>query len=121
MSRVRRLGTLATAAGIVLALTGCSQIAAIAPVGGDHLAEVRFAANDLLLQAVELRELLTAPACTSASDGSITCEGETLDGEKIAVESPADDPQSLTVTVGSDTLYSGSIQEALEKSSRPVQ
>lgn len=119
MSRVRRLGTLATAAGIVLALTGCSQIAAIAPVGGDHLAEVRFAANDLLLQADI--ELLTAPTCTTAPDGSITCEGETLDGEKIAVESPADDPQSLTVTVGSDTLYSGSIQEALEKSSRPVQ
>lgn len=118
MSRVRRLGTLATVATIMLGLAGCSQIAAIAPVGGDHLAEVRFAANDLLLHADI--ELLTAPACTTAPDGAITCEGETLDGEKIAVESPADDPQSLTVTVGSDTLYSGSIQKALEKSLRPA-
>jgi hypothetical protein len=118
MSRVRHLGTLVTAAAIMLAIAGCSQIAAIAPVGGDHLAEVRFAANDLLLQADI--ELLTAPACTTASDGAITCEGETLDGEKITVESPADDPQSLTVTVGSDTLYSGSIQEALEKPLRPA-
>jgi hypothetical protein len=118
MSRGRRLGALATGAAIMLALTGCSQIAAIAPVGGDHLAEVRFAANDLLLQADV--ELLTAPACATESDGAIMCEGETVNGEKIAVKSPADDPESLTVTVGSDTLYSGSIQEALEKSLRPA-
>ena len=118
MNRGQRLAALATAAAITLALAGCSQIAAIAPVGGDHLAEVRFAANDLLLQADI--ELLTAPACTTESDGAIACEGETVSGEKITVESPADDPQSLTVTVGSDTLYSGSIQEALEKSLRPA-
>ncbi len=118
MSRAQRLTVLTTAAAIVLALPGCSQIAAIAPVGGDHLAEVRFAANDLLLQADI--DLLTAPACTTEPDGAITCAGETADGEKITVESPADDQGSLTVTVGADTLYSGSIQEALEKSSRPV-
>ena len=118
MSRGGRLGALATGAAIMLALTGCSQIAAIAPVGGDHLAEVRFAANDLLLQADV--ELLTAPACTTEPEDAITCEGETVDGEKISVESPADDPRSLTVTVGSETLYSGSIQEALEKALRPA-
>ena len=118
MSRARRLAALTTTAVIVLALAGCSQIAAIAPVGGDHLAEVRFAANDLLLQADV--ELLTAPVCTTAADGAITCEGENVAGEKITVESPADDQESLTVTVGADTLYSGSIQEALEKSLRPA-
>lgn len=118
MSHAQRTGALIMAAALMLLLAGCSQIAAIAPVGGDHLAEVRFAANDLLLQADV--DLLTAPACATGPDGTIACEGETLQGERITVESPADEPRSLTVTVGSDTLYSGSIQKVLEKSSRPA-
>lgn len=118
MTHRRPLAALLMAGATLLTLAGCSQIAAIAPVGGDHLAEVRFAANDLLLQADV--DLLTAPACTTEPDGAIACEGETVSGEKITVHSPADDPQSLIVTVGSDTLYSGSIQKALEQSLRPA-
>lgn len=101
-----------------LLLTGCSQVAAIAPVGGDHLAEVRFAAIDVLVASGT--ELLTAPDCTTEPDGAISCTGETLAGESITVLSPADDPASVTVTVGDAVLYEGSIQEALEKALRPA-
>ncbi|MBN9606764.1 MAG: hypothetical protein J0G30_09155 [Actinomycetales bacterium] len=104
------LGLLGLAA---LALTGCSQIAAIAPVGGDHLAEVRYAAIDLLLHAQV--DVLTAPVCTQSSDDAVSCTGTTVDGATITVDSPADDPTVLTVTVGSEQVYSGSIQDVLEK------
>lgn len=118
MKRRQRIAALAAAAALMLTVAGCSQIAAIAPVGGDHLAEVRFATNDLLVQAEV--DLLTAPACTTEPDGAIMCEGETLAGEKITVESTAEDPGSLTVSVGTDVLYSGSIQKVLEKSIGPA-
>lgn len=93
----------------VLALSGCSQVAAIAPVGGDHLAQVRFAAQDVLVS--EDIEILTAPVCVTASDGAVSCEGATVDGQTITVTSTATD---VTVVVGSETLYSGNILDALD-------
>lgn len=118
MSRARqhlaaRRAGLAGAAIAALLLAGCSQVAAIAPVGGSHLAEVRFAANDLLVR--EGVDVLTAPVCTQPDDAAVHCEGETLDGEAIVVDSPADDPTSMTVVVGAATLYGGSIQDVLEQ------
>lgn len=103
---------------LALALAGCSQISAIAPVGGDHLAEVRFAAIDVLV-AQEVA-VLTAPACEESSDHAISCTGESVDGETIAVSSPADDPSVLTVTVGSETIYSGSILDVLTTAVSPA-
>lgn len=117
MSGRTRIPFALLAAGVLL-LTGCSQVAAIAPVGGHHLAEVRFAAIDVLVASGT--ELLTAPDCTTESDGAISCTGETLAGESITVLSPADDPASVTVTVDDVVLYQGSIQEALEKALRPA-
>lgn len=102
---------------IVLSLAGCSQISAIAPVGGDHLAEVRFAAIDVLVGAGV--ELLSAPACEEATDHAISCTGETLTGEKVTVVSPADDQENLIVTVGSSTIYSGSILDVLDSAVSP--
>ena len=101
-------------AGVLLA--GCSQIAAIAPVGGSHLAEVRYAAIDVLV-AAEV-DILTAPVCAQAPSGEVSCQGETTDGTKIAVDSPADDHTVLTVTVGDDELYSGSIMDVIDKAAR---
>lgn len=97
----------------VLTLTGCSQIAAIAPVGGDHLAEVRFATGDILV--AENVEILSGPDCTQAGD-VISCTGTTVDGSAITSTSTA---TTMTVTVGSETLYDGSIQDALDKAARP--
>lgn len=102
------------AAGALLA--GCSQIAAIAPVGGNHLAEVRYAAIDVLLDADV--EILTAPVCAQAPSGEVSCQGKTTDGTKITVVSPADDQTVLTVTVSDDELYSGSIMKVLDEAAR---
>lgn len=100
----------------VLLLAGCSQIAAIAPVGGNHLAEVRYAAIDVLLDANV--EILAAPVCARAPSGEVSCQGETTDGTKITVDSPADDQTVLAVTVGGNELYSGSIMKVLNEAAR---
>ncbi len=99
--------------GTVLLLAGCSQVSALAPVGGDRVTEVRYAANDLLLQ--NRVDVMTAPVCTMASDKSVTCEGETLDHQRIAVESTASDQSSLTVTVDGKLLATADIATVLEK------
>jgi hypothetical protein len=109
---VRRALSLAALGALALALAGCSQVAAIAPVGGGRVADVRYAANDLLVEAgIEIR---TAPVCREA-DHVVTCAGTTLDGAPIAVESAAGDEDAMTLTVGGDTLYSGSIQDVLDR------
>ena len=101
-----------------LALSGCSQIAAIAPVGGDRVAEIRFAAGDVLVQkAVDIE---TAPVCEMAKDLAVSCIGETLDGETITVTSTAADPTIMTITIGSTELFSGAIQDVLDAAIRPA-
>lgn len=99
-----------------LLLAGCSQIAAIAPVGGNHQAEVRYAAIDVLLDADV--QILTAPVCAQAPSGEVSCQGETADGTDITVVSPADDQTIVTVTVGDDELYSGSIMDVIDEAAR---
>lgn len=95
---------------VVPLLAGCSQVAALAPVGGDDVAKVRFAAIDVLVaQGVEIFD---APFCTLDGE-AITCTGSTVDGEDVAVASSSSDDATLTVTVGSDTLYDGSLDDAI--------
>jgi hypothetical protein len=106
----------AVALAAVSGLAGCSQVAAIAPVGGDHLAEVRYAAIDVLLDADT--DVLTAPVCAQATSGEVTCAGKTTEGDDIAVVSPADDQTIVTVTVGDRELYSGSIMDVLNDAAR---
>lgn len=97
----------------VLALAGCSQVAAIAPVGGNHLTEVRFATIDVLQQkGIALEEV---PTCARASDGAISCTGTTADGAAVTATSPADDPDSFTVTVGYDTVFTGSVSAVIDQ------
>ena len=107
----------ALAVAVPLALTGCSQIAAIAPVGGVHVSEVRYAALDILVQKEV--DVLTVPVCTTV-ERAVTCTGSTLDGAAIEVDSPADDPTNLTVTVDGAVLYSGSIQDVLDAAVEPA-
>lgn len=106
----------AGALALVMALTGCSQVAAIAPVGGSHQAEVRYAAIDVLVDADI--EVMVAPVCESDDAGAITCEGETTDGTVISVVSTAADQTSVEVRVGDDVIYSGSIMEVLNRAAR---
>lgn len=101
----------------VLLLTGCSQVAALAPVGGDRMTEIRFAAIDVLLDSeIEVRE---APACVQADDRGVRCTGTTVDGSTITAESPADDQTQLVVRVDDEVLYEGSIDAVIEKAIRP--
>lgn len=110
---------MAIATAAILALAGCSQIAAIAPVGGDRLAEVRFAAGDVLVR--EQVEILVAPVCTQAADLTVTCAGETLDGGAIDVAAPGTDLDTMTVTVDGASLYAGSIMDVLETAMEPTE
>ena len=110
----RALGVCAIAG---LALTGCTQVAAIAPVGGDRVAEIRFAANDVLVR--ESVDIQTAPVCDMASDKAVSCSGETTGGEAISVESSANDQSTMTITIGGTELFSGTIQDVLDEAMRP--
>jgi hypothetical protein len=96
-----------------LALTGCSQVAAIAPVGGNHLTEVRFATIDVLQQKGIALEAV--PTCTRSGDGAISCAGTTAAGEAVTAASPSTAPDSFTVTVGSDTVFTGSVSDVLDQ------
>lgn len=111
---MKRLALVALSAAL---LAGCSQVAAIAPVGGNHLSEVRYAAIDLLVEN-EI-DVLTAPVCATAADKTLACEGETVDGETITVTSPGDEQNQFTLVVGTETLYSGSVQDVLDDAMRP--
>jgi hypothetical protein len=110
-----------TAASIALALApvlaGCSQVAAIAPVGGDRLAEVRYAGIDVLTKAGI--EILTAPVCEQSADQAVTCEGSDVDGQAIRVVSKSDAQDLVTVTVGSRSIYDGAIHAVLDEAMQP--
>lgn len=98
-------------------LAGCSQVAALAPVGGDRPTEIRYATIDVLLDHDV--EVLEAPTCQMAEDRAVTCTGTTVDGEEISAVSTAVDQSDFEVTVGDEVLFSGSIDEIIEKSMRP--
>lgn len=108
-------GLVAAAALLGVGLAGCSQVEAVAPVGGGHEAEVRYAGIDVLLDAGV--EVLVAPVC-EANDGAVNCTGESVDGEAITFTSSKADATSVQVTVGETQLYSGSIMDVLDDAAR---
>jgi hypothetical protein len=116
MTRLPLLAAAAAGAAALL-LSGCSQLAAIAPVGGNRVSDVRYAANDILVDREV--DVLTAPVCEMAEDREVTCTGETFDGEPIEVLSAADDQSNLTITVGGTVLFEGAIQDVLDDAIRP--
>jgi hypothetical protein len=105
---------------VAVALAACSQTAALAPVGGDRLAEVRFAAIDVLMD--QRVEVLVAPACTASGpdDEAITCAGTTLDGRAITAVSNAQHQDRLVVTVDGKVIHDGDLQAVLTSAARPA-
>ncbi|ODT98965.1 MAG: hypothetical protein ABS81_26685 [Pseudonocardia sp. SCN 72-86] len=100
-----------------LALSACSQVAAIAPVGGNREALLRFAGNDVLVaQGVAIR---TAPVCTTGQ-ADVVCTGEAVGGDPIRFTGAAGDPLVLVVTVGGRTLYDGPAQDVVDRAARPA-
>lgn len=109
-----RLGRLAVVLGVGLALVGCSQVAAIAPVGGDRVSEVRYAALDILFE--KQVDVLIAPVCSMSEDRAVSCDGKAVGGASITVESTSTDQASFSVAVDGTVLYDGSIQQVLDDS-----
>lgn len=107
---------LAAAVGLAVLLAGCSQVQALAPVGGNGLAEVRFAAIDVLLDAGV--DVTVAPSCL-AGPAEITCSGRAAGGEPITVNSPGSAAETMTVDVGGRRLYEGSVADVLDAAARP--
>ena len=121
MTAVRRPAALALAVLATGLLAACSQVSALAPVGGDGLAQVRYAALDVLIdQKVDLR---TVPVCRSTGPTTVVCHGDTLDGTSVDVTgSPpttaADGSQSggsVVVTVGGRELFRGDVTDVLDR------
>lgn len=95
-----------------LCLTGCSQAAALAPVGGDRLAAVRFGTLDALVDAeVGIR---SAPTCEQHADGTVSCTGTASDGREIRSISRGSSPD-VEIIVGGETVYSGSLTDLLDR------
>ena len=102
-------------AASVLAMAGCSQVEALAPVGGNHMTEIRYAAIDILL--AKNIDVLVAPVCEQSGE-AVSCTGETAEGQTLTVESPADATDTVTVTVGSETIFDGKYWDILDDAVR---
>ena len=99
---------------VLVACAGCSQTAALAPVGGAELGDLRYAVNDVLFE--KGIEILVAPVC-SGTGADIECAGETTDNEAITGSATSDDASTVEVKVGTEVLYSGSVQDVLDRNS----
>ena len=111
----RRLITASVLAASMVAVAGCSQVEALAPVGGNHMTEIRYAAIDVLL--AKNIDVLVAPVCEQDGE-AVSCTGETADGQTITVESPADATDTVVVTVADETVYSGKYWDILDDAVR---
>lgn len=93
-----------------LALTACSQVAALTPVSGGPITTVRNAVYDVLV--AEDVDILVAPQCTTSSTG-FTCTGSTIDGDTILAEADSAAPYAMTITVGSSVIFTGNANDVL--------
>ncbi|MCC8930928.1 hypothetical protein [Rhodococcus sp. I2R] len=100
------------AVALALVLAGCSQVDALAPVGGAGVADLRYATNEVLLEKGV--DILVAPVC----DGqglALRCVGETVGNETITATSTSEDESSFDLVVGTSVIYSGPVQSVLER------
>ena len=95
---------------IALSLSACSQVAALTPVGGGPVTTVRNAVYDILV--TEQVDILVAPQCATSEPG-ITCTGSTLDGQVILAEAEGAAPYALTITIGSEVIFTGNAEDVL--------
>jgi hypothetical protein len=109
---MKRLAQIVFPLLLVSTLAGCSQIDALAPVGGDKITSVRNAANNVLVQ--QQVEILVAPTCSTVETG-FSCMGSTVDNEPIVVEASGTAPFPLVITVDGITIFEGSAQDVLDQ------
>jgi hypothetical protein len=94
------------------AVAGCSQVSALAPVGGDDITTLRIAIDDVLLAARV--QVLVAPKCAPVGEG-FACKGSTTDGAAIVATSPAGEPRQVSVSVGGKVLFEGEVSAVVDK------
>lgn len=94
-----------------LALSACSQISALTPVGGTAITSVRNATYEVLVD--QDVAVLVAPEC-APSDGGFTCTGTTVDGAAIVAVAQGTSPYPMTITVGGSVIFEGNAQDVLE-------
>jgi hypothetical protein len=101
-------------------LSGCaSQLDGLAPVGGDALTGVRFAATDVLLE--RKFGILEAPVCTETGT-TVSCVGSLTDGAPISVTADiGTKPHTMTITVDGAVVYDGDVQSVLDKAARATE
>lgn len=97
---------------LTLALAGCSQIDALAPVGGAEIADLRYATNEVLLE--QGVDILVAPVC-DGHGAALRCVGETVSNETITATLTSDDGASFDLKVGESLIYSGPVQAVLDR------
>ena len=103
------------ALAVAALLAGCSQVSALAPVGGDRITKLRIAAVDVLLaDGVEIK---VTPVC-STGDTQYDCEGSTMAGEPISVTGPVTGDLTMLLTVGDRTLHDGPVDPILEQNAQ---
>ena len=97
--------------GAALALSACSQVSALTPVGGTAITSVRNATYDVLVD--QQVPILEAPVCTP-SDSGFTCTGSTVDGAEIVATAQGTNPYPMTITVGGTVIFEGNAQDVLD-------
>ena len=117
MKRATVLRSAGTAAAAVL-MTACAvttQVDSLKPVAGDPITGLSIASSDVLLaQGVEMK---VVPVCSFAGD-DYTCKGSTMSDDKIIVRAQGSEPETMTITVGGERVFDGSIDEVLTKAAQ---
>ena len=105
---MRRLIAVGIAA---LALSACSQVSALTPVGGTAVTSIRNATYEVLVD--QQVPILEAPVC-APSDSGFTCTGSTLDGSEIIAVAGGTNPYPMKITVGRTVIFDGNAQDVLD-------
>lgn len=105
------VGLLGAVGVVLLGLSVYSLTQGLAPVSGDRASTVRVATIDFLV--AEGTEFLEVPECKTADDSTVTCAGQTIDGESLSSTSPGSDLEAIEISIGDRVAYSGSIDGVL--------
>ncbi|MDA3022650.1 MAG: hypothetical protein O2943_08370 [Actinomycetota bacterium] len=114
---MRRRIAVAVFAGAIL-VSGCSQIDSLDPgqvFNHFPIATLTIAVGDVLV--AESVPILVAPTCTQGPT-SFTCNGTTIADEAITVSASITEPQVMTIQVGAQVIYDGSVQDVLDAASQ---
>jgi len=95
-----------------VALAGCTQISALKQVSGVPMTSLTIAANDVLVE--KKIAILKAPVCQLAN-AVYTCAGTTVTKEPIEVTAPDTEKLVMTVKVNNAVIFTGAVQEVIDK------